>query len=92
MIAVPAMYRRLLPVLVNIGPAAFRKFVVEHHPSEPVQRVRKIIDVMDSNARRIVSEKLEAVRTGDESKFNEFDGGKDILSRLGASPPPPSRR
>ncbi len=73
-----AIFRRVLPFLVKIGSPSFRRRIVDLIPYQPLRKVKSIIDVLDANARRIVSEKIDAVRRGDEA-----GDGKDILSRLG---------
>ncbi|RDX46458.1 cytochrome P450 [Lentinus brumalis] len=72
-----AIFRRVLPFLVKIGSPSFRRRIVDLIPYQPLRKVKSIIDVLDANARRIVSEKIDAVRRGDEA-----GDGKDILSRL----------
>ncbi|KAI0718403.1 cytochrome P450 [Cerioporus squamosus] len=72
-----AIFRRVLPFLVKIGPPTFRRRIVDLIPYEPLRKVKNIIDVLDANARRIVSEKIDVVRRGDDA-----GDGKDILSRL----------
>ncbi|RPD65200.1 cytochrome P450 [Lentinus tigrinus ALCF2SS1-7] len=72
-----ALFRRVLPYLVRVGSPGLRRRIVDVIPSASLQKVKNIIDVLDSNARRIVAEKIDAVRRGDEA-----GDGKDILSRL----------
>ena len=48
-------------------------------PSAGIQKLRSIIDIMDTNAKQIVADKVAAVQRGDVA----IEEGKDILSRLG---------
>ena len=83
------LWRRFLPALIKMGPASFRRWVVERIPSSGVQNMREIIDIMDVNARELVAERMNAVR-GDRRSENALDAdldGKDIISRLSASRP-----
>lgn len=73
-----ALLRRVLPYLVKLGSPSLRRRIVDLVPFKSLQTVKSIIDVLDSNARRIVAKKLATVRRGDEA-----GDGKDILSRLG---------
>lgn len=72
----------ILPYLVKLGPAAFRRFVVERLPHKSVQRWKGMIDVMDRTSTDILTKKRAAVAQGDEAVLKQTGGGKDIMSIL----------
>ncbi|KAI0333105.1 cytochrome P450 [Cubamyces sp. BRFM 1775] len=74
--------RQLLPVLVHIGPASFRRKVVEMIPYGPAQRMKQISDAMHDRSVRIINEKREALERGDEALKHQIGEGKDIMSVL----------
>ncbi|KAI0718402.1 cytochrome P450 [Cerioporus squamosus] len=75
-----AIVRRLVPTLVKIGSPQFRKRIVEMIPYAPLKQIRKVVDVMDANAKRIIDEKLDAIYRKDDTVLAQIGGGKDILS------------
>ncbi|KAM5541728.1 hypothetical protein V8D89_004457 [Ganoderma adspersum] len=77
-----ALSRRLLPRLVKIGSARFRRFVVDLLPFQSVQNLRDVVNVMDMAARCIVAERKEALRCGEDAVLQQIGEGKDLLSRL----------
>ncbi|KAH9941249.1 cytochrome P450 [Epithele typhae] len=78
-----ALWRRLLPVLIKLGPAAFRRWIVDHIPSKHAQKLRDVIHVLNTQARQLVAEKMDVLR-GDQpvDSFDDIGDGKDIMSRL----------
>ncbi|KAI0657157.1 cytochrome P450 [Cubamyces menziesii] len=74
--------RQLLPVLVKIGPASFRRKVVEMIPYGPGQRMKQISDAMYERSVRIINEKRAALERGDEALKHQIGEGKDIMSVL----------
>ncbi|KAI0685940.1 cytochrome P450 [Cerioporus squamosus] len=77
-----AIVRRLVvtPRLVKMGSPQFRRRIVEMIPYAPLQQIRKVVDVMEANARRIIDEKLDAIHRKDDTVLAQIGGGKDILS------------
>ena len=71
-----------LPVLMKLGPPAFRRRLLDLLPSKLVHKARDIVDVMDAKAREIYDKKKEALARGDEAVLNQVGRGKDILSLL----------
>lgn len=54
-----------------------------------MQRLRGIIDIMDTHARRLVADKIAAVRgeSGEGAAFADVDSeSTDIMSTMGTSP------
>ena len=74
--------RQLLPVLVKIGPASFRRKVVEMIPYGPGQRMKQISDAMYERSVRIINQKRAALERGDEALKHQIGEGKDIMSVL----------
>jgi hypothetical protein len=75
-----AFARPFVPFLVKLGPASFRRFLVEHIPWQKLQALRGIIDVMDSTSREIFNAKKHAIERGEGSLLDQVGRGKDIMS------------
>ncbi|PCH40497.1 cytochrome P450 [Wolfiporia cocos MD-104 SS10] len=74
--------RRLTPLVSNLGPAWFRRAVLDVIPSKRVQTVKKIVDTMDARSTEIYEAKKAAIREGDEKLLKQIGEGKDIMSVL----------
>ncbi|KAJ2914093.1 hypothetical protein MD484_g6313, partial [Candolleomyces efflorescens] len=79
-----ALVRQFTPFLVKLGPASFRRKIVERIPSRRVQKVKEISDVMHQYAGRILKERREQQKEiGLSSEgSSESERGKDIISML----------
>ncbi|CCM01001.1 uncharacterized protein FIBRA_03049 [Fibroporia radiculosa] len=77
-----AIARLMLPYLIKIGPAAFRRFIVNLIPHQDVQRVKYIVDTMNSRSREIFAKKKAALLKGNEAILQQVGSGKDIMSIL----------
>ena len=73
---------RLLPFVVNIGPASVRRWIVEKLPLKNVQAARELSDLMDKTSREILASKRKALIEGDEAVHRQVGAGKDIMSVL----------
>ncbi|KAH9934006.1 cytochrome P450 [Epithele typhae] len=73
---------QLLPQLMSIGSARFRRWVVEHTPSRRVQKVRHIVDSMHEVACAIFEGKKAALTRGDDAVVQQIGEGRDIISKL----------
>lgn len=73
---------RVLPYVMNIGPAWFRRFIIDILPSKPVQKMKGIIDIMQKTSEDIVAQKREALAAGEDSVVRQMGAGKDIMSIL----------
>ncbi len=73
---------RLLPFVVNIGSASFRRRVVEIFPSKSIQAARELSDLMDKTSREILDSKRRALAEGNEAVHRQVGAGKDIMSVL----------
>ncbi|KAG2007200.1 cytochrome p450 [Coprinopsis cinerea AmutBmut pab1-1] len=87
---VPALHKLnfsrfvLLPLVYNIGPARFRRFVVDILSIfwGNLRRVRDIVDIITNTSVTIYEEKKKALAEGDEALQNQIGRGKDIISIL----------
>ena len=68
--------RQFSPILTKLGPAWFRRWVVDHMPLKQVQDLKKVVDVLHDTSIRLVEQKKAALEKG------EFSAGKDIISIL----------
>ncbi|KAH7337419.1 cytochrome P450 [Rhizoctonia solani] len=66
--------------LSRLGPAFFRRAVVELIPHRPVQRMKNVVDTMHTTAVEIMKRKREALRDG--TLDSEVAAGKDIMTAL----------
>lgn len=75
--------RQTLHILVRIGPAAFRRKVVEMLPREGAsQHMMRISDALTARSLKIVNEKKRALQQGDAALKQQVGEGKDIMSVL----------
>ncbi|RPD79153.1 cytochrome P450 [Lentinus tigrinus ALCF2SS1-7] len=74
--------RVLLPYVANLGPAAFRRRVVEMTPSKTIQRLKDISDIMHERSVLIYNEKKAALEKGDDALKHQIGEGRDIMSIL----------
>ncbi|CAE6495283.1 unnamed protein product [Rhizoctonia solani] len=72
--------RPFLPTLMKIGPARFRRFVVDSLPFGPVDRLKKVTDTMDKTASTVYNQKKLALANG--TLESEIAAGNDIMSML----------
>lgn len=75
----------LSPLHVWLGPAWFRRFLVNLIPDPNVQHLKNVADIMDSQSRGIYRSKKEALLGGDEELKQQIGQGKDIMSVLRTS-------
>ncbi|KAI0928018.1 hypothetical protein AcW2_004165 [Taiwanofungus camphoratus] len=74
--------RQLTPVLVKLGPPAFRRRVMEWTPNAHVQKLLSIVDTMDAKSRGILRAKKAALKQGDSAVVHQVGDGKDLMSCL----------
>ncbi|OJT02010.1 Cytochrome P450 3A24 [Trametes pubescens] len=75
--------RYTLPILVRIGPAAFRRKVVEMLPRGGAsQHMMRISDTLAARSLDIVNEKKQVLQHGDAALKQQVGEGKDIMSVL----------
>lgn len=74
--------RQFLPFLAKIGPARFRRWVVDWIPSKRIQKVKMSSDVMHDSAQTILKERREQLAKCDLNKIAEDERPRDIISVL----------
>ena len=74
--------RIFLPFLVRLGPAWFRRMMLDMLPSPRIQRAKDIIDKAHSGCRKIFEEKKAALERGDQEMLHTVGEGKDVMSVL----------
>ncbi|KAI0628771.1 cytochrome P450 [Trametes polyzona] len=72
----------VLPLLVKLGPAWFRRKVAQMAPIAPVQHMIHVSDTMDEVSIRIYNEKKRVLESGDDAAKVRVAEGKDIMSVL----------
>ena len=72
----------LLPYVSWIGTPSFQRRVVEALPSQNVQRLREISDVMHARSVQIFEEKRAALARGDDAMHQQVGEGRDVMSIL----------
>ncbi|KAF8656004.1 hypothetical protein AX16_002824 [Volvariella volvacea WC 439] len=73
-----SLVRQFAPFLVRLGPAWFRRKLVELVPHKAVQRVKEMSDVMHLKAVEILEERREQIRQNAEGN----EDARDIISVL----------
>ena len=68
--------RQASPFLTSLGPAWFRRWMVDLLPIPQVQQLKHVVDVLYETSIRIIGEKKAALANGDKYQ------GKDIISIL----------
>uniref|UniRef100_D8Q919 Cytochrome P450 n=1 Tax=Schizophyllum commune (strain H4-8 / FGSC 9210) TaxID=578458 RepID=D8Q919_SCHCM len=85
---VPAVFRMFLfrvyviPKVYNIGPAWFRRAVVNMIPLRDVRIIRDGIDLMWRTSNEIYAQKKAALAAGDDAVAKQVGNERDILSLL----------
>ncbi|KAJ4470157.1 cytochrome P450 [Lentinula aciculospora] len=72
----------VLPLVSNIGPPSFQRFVIGILPWKNLHQIRDIADYMYQVATDIFEEKKRALEAGDEAVKNQIGRGKDVISVL----------
>ncbi|KAJ3860683.1 cytochrome P450 [Lentinula novae-zelandiae] len=72
----------VLPLVSNIGPPSFRRFVINILPWKNLHQMRDIADYMYKVAVDIFEEKKRTLEAGDEAIKNQIGKGKDVISVL----------
>ena len=77
-----AVFCALLPSVVLLLPAWFRRAIVDMIPNKRVQRMKNIVDVMYKRSVEVVAEKKAGLQRGDVALSQQVGEGKDIMSIL----------
>ena len=70
------LLRQATPLVPYLGPAWFRRWVIEKMPSEAIKRIIRITDALHTGSVKIFEEKKAAALK------NEKTEGQDIISIL----------
>ncbi|KAI0955823.1 hypothetical protein AcV7_006386 [Taiwanofungus camphoratus] len=73
---------QMLPYVSELGPAWFRRRMLEIVPSRQLQKLKRIVDTIAQRSSEIFSARRSALQRGDESLFQQVGQGKDIMSIL----------
>ena len=74
--------QEITPYLSYLGPAWFRRFLLNLVPIAKVQRLKSITDVLSTRLEQIYYAKKTALESGDEELLNSLGEGKDVMSVL----------
>ncbi|PIL27477.1 cytochrome P450 [Ganoderma sinense ZZ0214-1] len=75
-------FRTLMPHASKLGPASFRRWVVERTPLDYVQQMRRITDTLHDRSVKIFREKKALLEKGDDALKHQIGEGRDIMSIL----------
>ncbi|PIL30684.1 cytochrome P450 [Ganoderma sinense ZZ0214-1] len=74
--------RVFVPLVVKLGPARFRRFLLDCLPIKSIQRMKTVSDMMHQRSLEIYTEKKAAIERGDQETLIAVDESKDMLSIL----------
>ena len=74
--------RGFLPYIVRLGPAWFRRMLLDLIPYEKLQRIKRNCDVVNRGCQNLFNAKKEALKRGDETLLQLVGEGKDVMSVL----------
>lgn len=72
----------VLPFVLNIGPASFRRFIIDILPWKNAHKLRDMIDYMHNLGSEILKSKKAALEEGNEAVDQQVGRGKDLISIL----------
>ena len=72
----------ITPYVSYLGPAWFRRLLVDLAPLKTIQRLKFIVDTMHKKSLEIYHAKKAAIGNGDTDLLNAVGEGKDIMSVL----------
>lgn len=68
--------RQTSPLLLQLGPAWLRRWIVDRIPIPRTQKLKRVVDVLHQTSVKIIEAKKAALQKG------EYAVGKDIMSVL----------
>ncbi|KAI1782200.1 cytochrome P450 [Ganoderma leucocontextum] len=74
--------RVFVPVALKLGPARFRRFLLDRVPHKTIQHMKTVCNVMHQRSLDIYNEKKAAIERGDQETLLAVGEGKDMLSIL----------
>ncbi|CAE6484408.1 unnamed protein product [Rhizoctonia solani] len=72
--------RPFLPILTKLGPASFRRAVVERFPNSSVQGLKRVVDIMDATAADIIKLRSEGLEP--RNPESGLVAGEDLMTTL----------
>lgn len=69
----------LVPYVASLGSPGMLRFLVKLLPSNKVQKLRRMVDIIDKTSVEILRSKRDALQQGDETMPGR---GKDLMSIL----------
>ncbi|KAJ7584809.1 cytochrome P450 [Mycena floridula] len=72
----------ILPWAIHIGPAGFRRFIVNILPWKTLHQARDMTDLMYQTSVDIYNSKKKALESGDDAAAQQIMEGKDIIGIL----------
>ncbi|OCH91430.1 cytochrome P450 [Obba rivulosa] len=76
------IYQLVLPYVIDMGPPALRRRLLDWFPDARVREVKKIVYTIYDRSKQIYLEKKAALARGDEAVQHQIAYGKDIMSIL----------
>ena len=74
----------VLPEVYKLGPAWFRRAVVDFIPWRSLHDIRDKVDLIWNSSKEVYTQKKAALLAGDEAVSQQISQGKDIMSLLSA--------
>nr|VWP01640.1 Alcohol oxidase [Ganoderma boninense] len=71
-----------IPYLPYLGPAWFRRFLLQLVPIPSIQRLKTIVDIMSQRTEEIYYAKKKAIESGDNELISALGEGTDVMSVL----------
>ena len=81
----------LVPFLDYLGPAWFRRRLLDAVPISSLQRIKKVCDTLYNKAKEILEAKKAAIAGGDQELLHTIGEGRDMMSLLRKRSAAPSR-
>ncbi len=74
--------RVIVPLIDYLGPAWFRRWLVNLFPHKSVQRMKFIVDTMYERSKEIYETKKALIESGDDAMLHQVGEGRDVMSIL----------
>ena len=74
--------RLILPFIDYLGPAWFRRWLVNLLPQKNVQKMKHIVNTMYDRSKEIYEAKKALLEGGDDAMLHQVGEGRDIMSIL----------
>ncbi|KAM5541911.1 hypothetical protein V8D89_004221 [Ganoderma adspersum] len=74
--------RLVLPLIDYLGPAWFRRWLVNLLPQKSAQKMKHIVDTMYERSKEIYEGKKALIESGDDAMLHQVGEGRDVMSIL----------